>query len=91
MKGNGYEAIKELIRPNIAALVPYSCARNDFAGTAEVYLDANENWRDFVGDAGRNRYPDLSRRKCVKAFDGRSDFPHPRWSSATVATKSSTC
>lgn len=54
----GYEEIRELLRPNIASLVPYSCARNDFTGVAEVYLDANENWRDFVGGNGRNRYPD---------------------------------
>lgn len=50
--------MKELLRANIANLIPYSCARNDFVGEAEVYLDANENWRDFVGDQGRNRYPD---------------------------------
>lgn len=54
----GYDEIAGLLRPNIASLVPYSCARNDFKGVAEVYLDANENWRDFVGDKGRNRYPD---------------------------------
>ncbi len=53
-----YEEIEGLLRPNIASLVPYSCARNDFTGVAEVYLDANENWRDFVGGQGRNRYPD---------------------------------
>jgi histidinol-phosphate aminotransferase len=50
--------MKELLRDNIANLIPYSCARNDFTGTAEVYLDANENWRDYVGDKNRNRYPD---------------------------------
>lgn len=75
MKGNGYEAIKELIRPNIAALVPYSCARNDFAGTAEVYLDANENWRDFVGDAGRNRYPDPLSTKVRKSVERALGLP----------------
>lgn len=50
--------MKELLRSNIANLKPYSCARNDFTGEAEVYLDANENWRDFVGNENRNRYPD---------------------------------
>jgi len=50
--------MRELLRKNIAELKPYSCARNDFTGEAEVYLDANENWQDFVGKVDANRYPD---------------------------------
>lgn len=52
--------MRELLRKNIADLTPpYSCARNDFTGgEAEVYLDANENWQDFVKKADANRYPD---------------------------------
>ena len=61
--------MRELLRKNIANLVPYSCARNDFVGEAEVYLDANENWRDFVGDVGRNRYPDPLCTQVRKALD----------------------
>ncbi|MBI9094723.1 MAG: histidinol-phosphate transaminase [Sphaerochaeta sp.] len=61
--------MRELLRKNIANLVPYSCARNDFVGEAEVYLDANENWRDFVGDQGRNRYPDPLCTQVRKALD----------------------
>lgn len=61
--------MRELLRKNIANLVPYSCARNDFVGEAEVYLDANENWRDFVGDQGRNRYPDPLCIQVRKALD----------------------
>ncbi len=52
------EQIPSLLRPNIAALIPYSCARNDFKGVADVYIDANENWTQYVGQPGRNRYPD---------------------------------
>ncbi|WP_320128217.1 histidinol-phosphate transaminase [uncultured Sphaerochaeta sp.] len=61
--------MKELLRENIANLVPYSCARNDFTGKAEVYLDANENWRDFVGSHNRNRYPDPSCTILRQAID----------------------
>lgn len=61
--------MRELLRKNIANLVPYSCARNDFVGEAEVYLDANENWRDFVGDEGRNRYPDPLCTQVRKALE----------------------
>lgn len=55
--------IKELIRPNILALKPYSTARDEFSGgDIEVWLDANEN----PFDNGANRYPD-PRQKALKA------------------------
>jgi histidinol-phosphate aminotransferase len=43
-----------LLRPNIRSLQPYSSARDEFTGQAEIYLDANEN----PFDSGFNRYPD---------------------------------
>lgn len=46
--------INQLLRKNIAALSPYSCARDEFEGEASVYLDANEN----PYNAPYNRYPD---------------------------------
>jgi histidinol-phosphate aminotransferase len=46
--------LENIIRSNIKALKPYSSARDDFHGVAEVYLDANEN--PFPN--GKNRYPD---------------------------------
>ncbi len=67
--------MRELLRKNIANLVPYSCARNDFVGEAEVYLDANENWRDFVGKEGRNRYPDPLCTLVRKALDEVMGLP----------------
>jgi len=50
--------MKELLRDNIRNLVPYSCARDEFSGEADVYLDANENWREFINLDTINRYPD---------------------------------
>ena len=50
--------MENLIRANIANLTPYSSARNEFTGEAEVFLDANENWQGFVSLEGANRYPD---------------------------------
>ena len=35
--------LKDLVRPNIWALKPYSSARDEFHGSASVFLDANEN------------------------------------------------
>lgn len=46
--------LKQIVRPNIWALKPYSCARDEFQGEASVYLDANEN----PYNAPFNRYPD---------------------------------
>lgn len=46
--------LENLIRPNIWALSPYSCARNEFTGEASVFLDANEN----PYNQPFNRYPD---------------------------------
>ncbi len=49
------KSLQELTRPNIWALKPYSCARDEFKGIkAEAFLDANEN--PFPN--GVNRYPD---------------------------------
>lgn len=48
--------IKDLIRPTIKALKPYSSARDEFQGATDdmVFLDANEN----PFNNGVNRYPD---------------------------------
>jgi len=67
------KSLHELLRPNIARLLPYKCARNEFSGNnARVYLDANEN----PYNSPYNRYPDplqlstkslLAKMKGVKA------------------------
>ena len=47
--------LKELARPNVWALQPYSSARDEYSGVeASVFLDANEN----PFHAPYNRYPD---------------------------------
>jgi len=47
-----------LVRENIRRLKPYSSARSEFAGSAEVFLDANENAFGSPAGDGYNRYPD---------------------------------
>jgi histidinol-phosphate aminotransferase len=47
-----------LIRPNIRKLVPYSSARNEFKGSASIFLDANENSLGSPLIKWYNRYPD---------------------------------
>ncbi|WP_233861941.1 histidinol-phosphate transaminase [Tenacibaculum piscium] len=53
--------LDKIVRPNIKKLKAYSSARDEFKGTAEVYLDANEN---PFGDL--NRYPDPKQIKIKK-------------------------
>ena len=52
--------LNNLVRPNILALEPYSCARDEFKGMqAHVFLDANEN----PYNNPLNRYPDPLQEK----------------------------
>lgn len=46
--------IQQLLRENIKKLKPYSSARDEFKGEADVYIDANEN----PNNGPYNRYPD---------------------------------
>jgi len=46
--------ISTLVRKNILEMKPYSSARDDYSGSASVFLDANEN----PYNSPLNRYPD---------------------------------
>lgn len=56
------KSVVELVRPSIIALRPYSSARGEFAGQAQIRLDANENPfgspLSVAGIDNLNRYPD---------------------------------
>lgn len=57
--------LEKIVRKNILKLKPYSSARDEFQGTASVYLDANEN---PYPDSLFNRYPDphqLKLKQCI--------------------------
>ncbi len=58
--------LDSLVRPNIRGMKPYSSARDEFQGEAQVMLDANENSLGSVGPDQFNRYPDPQQR-AVKA------------------------
>lgn len=51
--------LKDLVRPNIRDMKPYSSARDEFQGNASVFLDANENPFNHP----YNRYPDPMQRE----------------------------
>ena len=58
----GWGGIGKLLRPNIVNLKPYSSARDEFSGSASVFLDANEN----PYNTGYNRYPDPYQQEVKK-------------------------
>lgn len=63
--------LKQIVRPNIYNMKPYSSARDDFKGDASIFLDANEN----PHRQEYNRYPDPRQQKikerlsCIKKIN----------------------
>ncbi len=55
--------IKQLLRPHLLQLTPYSSARDEFSGKASVFLDANENSFGSATAEDFNRYPDPHQRR----------------------------
>ncbi|MEZ5345947.1 MAG: histidinol-phosphate transaminase [Pyrinomonadaceae bacterium] len=64
--------LEKLVRENIKALKPYSSARSEFSGTAEIFLDANENSFGSPFPENFNRYPDPMQVK-IKEKIGRRE------------------
>lgn len=60
----------KLTRRNIRQLKPYSSARDEFAGEAKVFLDANENSLGSPLRKWYNRYPDPHQQKLKEAISG---------------------
>ena len=60
------KTLESLVRPNIWALKPYSCARDEFKGMdAHVFLDANES----PYNEPLNRYPDPLQENVKQAIE----------------------
>jgi histidinol-phosphate aminotransferase len=63
--------LEKLVRKNVLRLNPYSSARDDFQGSASVYLDANEN----PNPSPYNRYPDPHQYKLKEKISGIKYIP----------------
>ncbi len=50
--------LEKLVRENVKRLTPYSSARKEFSGAAQIFLDANENSFGSPLEQNYNRYPD---------------------------------
>ena len=62
--------INKLVRENVKALIPYSCARDEFTGKDGVFLDANENPYGSL-----NRYPDPYQRELKSSISKIKGVP----------------
>src|SRR5665213_1558927 len=67
--------ISLLIRDNIRQLVPYASARDEFSGTANIFLDANENSIGSPIPEQYNRYPDPHQVKIREMLSGIKGIP----------------
>lgn len=65
----------KIIRKNILTLVPYSSARSEFKGKAEVFLDANENSFGSPLNENFNRYPDPYQTKLKEKISAIKGLP----------------
>lgn len=63
--------LEKLVRKNILKLKPYSSARDEFKGSASVYLDANEN----PYPSPYNRYPDPHQQKLKEKISTIKNIP----------------
>jgi histidinol-phosphate aminotransferase len=73
-------SLNELVRENVKRLTPYSSARDEFKGEANVFLDANENSFGSPLTKWYNRYPDplqskvKDRLSAIKAIPSSNIF-----------------
>lgn len=63
--------LDRIIRKNIAALAPYSTARDEYKGEIGIYIDANEN----PYPTGYNRYPDPHQSTLKKVISEIKNIP----------------
>lgn len=68
-------SLENLVRKNIKNLTPYSSARDEFSGTAQVYLDANENSLGTPLSQLYNRYPDPHQHQLKQAISKVKGVP----------------
>jgi histidinol-phosphate aminotransferase len=65
--------LEKLVRSNVRKLTPYSCARDDFHGKADIFLDANEN--PF---GNLNRYPDPYQKELKAVISRIKNVPEKK-------------
>ncbi len=67
--------LDNLVRENIKKMTAYSSARHEFTGTANIFLDANENSFGSPLPENYNRYPDPLQIKLKEKISGIKGVP----------------
>jgi len=65
--------LEKLVRENVRNLTPYSSARKEFSGAAQIFLDANENSFGSPLPENFNRYPDPLQTAIKEKIAGWND------------------
>ncbi len=55
--------LDNILRSNVKKLIPYSSARSEFEGDAQIFLDANENSLGSTLNNNFHRYPDPQQKQ----------------------------
>jgi len=63
-----------ILRNNVKKLIPYSSARSEFEGDAQIFLDANENSLGSVLNRNFHRYPDPLQKQLKKKLGTIKDI-----------------
>jgi len=70
--------LQNIVRENIRRLTPYSSARKEFAGAAQIFLDANENSFGSPLATEYNRYPDPLQMEIKEKIAARENLTTSR-------------
>ncbi len=68
--------LENIIRDNIKKLMPYSSARSEYEGDAQVFLDANENSLGSILQENFHRYPDPLQKKLKEKISAIKKYKH---------------
>jgi len=66
--------INNILRNNVKRLIPYSSARSEFEGDAQIFLDANENSLGSSIDVNYNRYPDPLQKQLKQKLSAKKNI-----------------
>lgn len=67
--------LNNILRSNVKKLIPYSSARSEFEGDAQVFLDANENSLGSTLNNNFHRYPDPLQKQLKQKLGSIKNVP----------------
>jgi len=68
-------SLNDILRNNVKKLIPYSSARSEFEGDAQIFLDANENSLGSVLNRNFHRYPDPLQKQLKQKLSTIKNVP----------------